>query len=414
MQIKLENIEANDALIQYGYDSNGAIKNVSGLYNMDLRINDDGFFGYGKLENGNLTYEDLAVPIKDAELDLQFLGKQIKINGNYLFFDKRGNFSVEYNDGKGVDVDFDLKDVFFNQVASYKILADTGIKIDDFMFDNVNVNLSVKDDFKAQVDFKSSNGFKKGAAAISNVNGQLIYADGGIKLNNLSLNVKLDKEGKTIERDITGQLEYENDNGKVSVKVRSPREEFLSSIDLSFLFGVKKGGLEFKLNSDIIDLRGKYNFEEKKLSLNQKNNFEMVFDMAENHLSVLKGYIDFSLEQYLVRTKFKTDDGYKIEIDSKLFNSDKKIKGSVKGYGDLKDKSYDFKMKADEINLKNVMGSVAGNAEGYVRGKGNNLNGEFLLDKFSVGIAEQNLNISDILGVITLEKEVYPLFFKGK
>ena len=49
MRIQLYNINADDTLVQYGYDSEGDISDVTGKMNLDLRINDDGFFGNGKL-----------------------------------------------------------------------------------------------------------------------------------------------------------------------------------------------------------------------------------------------------------------------------------------------------------------------------------------------------------------------------
>ena len=405
MRIILENIQAEDPLVQYGYDSKGDIKNVSGLFNMDLRINEKGFFGWGKLDNGSLKYEDLNAPIEDAQLDMKFLGEKIVIDGNYLFFNKKGKFSVEYNAGKGVDVNLALKNPLFNEIAEYKLVKDTGIKIDDFAFDDVNINLSVKNHFKAQIDFLSAKGFKKEVIDFSNIRGQIVYENGSVKINNVHADVKLDKEGRTIEREINGRLNYKADTGKVVVSVRSPKDEFLSKIDLSFLFSVKKNALNFKLDSDIIDLRGKYNFKSRKLSLNQKDNFEMVYDIEKNYIEKLKGYIDFTLEQYIVKTHFKTDNGYNIELESKLLNEKNEVKGIVEGFADIKTFDYDFKMRAKEVNLKDYSGSIAGSIEGYIRGKKDNFNGEFLLDKFSVGAAAQNLMVSNISGVVTLDKK---------
>lgn len=405
MRIVLENIQAEDSLVQYGYDSNGDLRDVSGLFNMDLRINEKGFFGWGKLENGNLKYVDLNALIKDAQLDLKFMGEKIAIDGDYLFFDKKGKFSVEYNAGKGVDVNIDLKNVFFNEISEYKLLRDTGIKIDNFLFDDVNINLSVKNNFKAQVNFLSTKGFKKEVIDFSDIKGQIVYENGTVKINNVHADVKLDKEGRTVEREINGRLHYKADTGKVVVNVSSPNEEFLSKINLSFLFSVKKDALNFKLDSDIIDLKGKYNFKSGKLLLNQKNNFSMIYDLQKNHIEQLKGYIDFTLEQYTVKTDFKSADGYKVELESKLLNEKNDVKGILEGFADIKNLDYNFKIKARDINLKDYSGSIAGSMEGYVKGNRNNIQGEFLLDRFSVGATAQNLLVSNISGVVTLEKE---------
>lgn len=415
MRIFLENINAEENLVQYGYDSEGQISDVSGIFNMDLRINEEGFFGYGKLEKGALRYADLNAPVTDASLNIDFSGKKIAIDGDYLVFGKKGKFLVEYNAGKGVDVDLKLKDVFFNELSAYSLLEKTNLQIDDFMFDSVDVNLSVKNHFKAQVDFKSSKGFKKEVVAFSNINGQLIYENGGIKVNNIHTDVKLDKEGRTVEREINGRLHYKNDIGKVVVNVRSPQDEFLSKIDLSFVFSVKKDILNFKLNSDIIDLTGKYDFNKKALSLNQKKNFNMVYNLKNNHIDLMDGYIDFKLDKYTVKNNFNTKDGYKIDIESKIFNKEDEIKGSLEGYADIKSAAYDFKIKAHDFNLKDYSGSISGGAEGYIKRENGILDGEFFLDNLSVEVTEQKLKVSNILGTVNIKKEKdFSAIFQGE
>ena len=405
MRIELSNINADDTLVQYGYDSNGDIKDVSGIMNLDLRINDDGFFGKGKLSNGKLIYKDLGVPVEDATLDLKFLGKKIIIDGDYLFFKKPGKFSVEYNDGKGVDVWLKLRNVLYEEVANYKILKNSGIKIDDFKIDEVDINLSVKNNFKAQIDIKSLEGFKKEFLALKNISGQLVYENGELKVNDIHTDVKFDKEGKTIERKITGNVWYKGDTGRVNLNAKSKEDGFLSNINLNFLFSTEKDKFKFKLNSDIMDIHGRYEYKKNMLFINQDKNFEFKYDVKDKKIVLLKGYLSSKLDNYLVRTDFKCKDGSLIETNLKMKDSENEIRGSVEGFIDINKLIYDFKIKAKDINLSDELGYVSGTAEGYIKGEKSNLQGEFFLDNFGVGITAQKIKVSDILGVVTINKK---------
>ena len=404
MRIQLSNINAEDTLVQYGYDSEGDISDVTGVMNLDLRINDDGFFGEGKLSQGRLIYKDLGVPVEDVTLDLQFLGKKIVIDGDYLFFKKKGKFYVEYNDGKGVDVGFKLKNILYSEAANYKILKDSGIQIEDFNIDEVDINLSVKNTFKAQVDFKSSKGFKKEVIALKDISGQLVYENGELKVNNIHTDVMLDREGKTIEREITGNLRYKGDTGRVNLNAKAKEEGFLSDVNLDFLFSAGKEKFKFKVDSDIMNFEGRYEYKKDMLFINQDKNFEFKYNIKDKKIDLLKGYLTSKLDKYSVKTDLKCTDGYHVTVNSKMKDENDEIRGSLEGYANIKEAAYDLKIKAKDINLSDESGYISGSVDGYIKGEGENLEGEFLLDGFGAGITAQKIEVSDILGVVNLKK----------
>ena len=404
MRIQLSNINADDTLVQYGYDSEGDISDVTGKMNLDLRINDDGFFGNGKLSDGKLIYKDLGVPVEDVSLDLKFLGKKILIDGDYLFFKKPGKFFVEYNDGEGVDVGFKLRNILYEEAANYKLLKDSGIKIENLNMDEVDITLSVKNGFKAQIDLKSSEGFKKEVLAVKDISGQLVYENGELKVNNIHSDVKFDREGKNIERKITGNIWYKGDTGRVNLNAKSKENGFLSDVNLKFLFSTEKEKFKFKLDSDILNLEGKYEYKNNLLFVNQDKNFELKYDVKNNEINLLKGYINSKLDNYTVRTDLKCRDKTFVEADLKMKDEKDEERGNIKGFIDIKKLVYDFKIKAKDINLADESGHLSGSAEGYIKGEKSNLEGEFLLNNFGVGISEQKIDVSDILGVVTLNK----------
>ncbi|WP_300394630.1 hypothetical protein [Fusobacterium sp.] len=413
MKIELSNINACDTLVQYGYDSKGELNNVTGVMNLDLRINDDGFFGQGKFTDGKISYNDLGVPIEDITLDLQFLGKQIVIDGNYLFFKKRGSFFVEYNDGKGVDVILKLKDILFSEAKNYKILQDSGVNLEDFNIDDVNIHLSVRDNFKAQVDLKSANGFKQDVVSLKDISAQLIYEDGEIRVNNIHTSLAFDKDGEKKEREITGNVVYKGDTGRVKLNAKG-KEGFLSNVNLNFLFITGKDKFKFKLDSDILNMEGRYEYKKNMLFVNQNKNFELKYNIKDKKLEQLRGYLDVNLDDYLIRTNLNAKNEYEINIDSTISDKkenkeedkkDENINGNLKGFVNLKNMTYDFKVKVKDINISEKFGNIFGSLEGYVKGENGRLDGEILLDNIGVELKEQKLRVADILGVVTLKKD---------
>lgn len=414
MKIELSNINACDTLVQYGYDSKGELNNVTGVMNLDLRINDDGFFGEGKLTNGKISYNDLEVPIEDITLDLKFLGKKIVIDGNYLFFKKKGSFFVEYNDGKGVDVIFKLKDILFSEARNYKILKDSGIEIENFNIDDVNIHLSVKNNFKAQVDLKSINGFKQDVISLKDISAQLIYEDGEIRVNNIHTNLAFDKDGKKKEREITGGLIYKGNTGRVHLNAKG-KEGFLSNVNLNFLFITEKDKFKFKLDSDILNMEGRYEYKKDKLFINQNKNFELKYDIKDRKIELLRGYLDINLDDYLIRTNLKAENEYEINIDSTINDKNENINGNLKGFVNLKNMIYDFKINMKDINLSGNIGNIFGSLEGYVKGENGNIDGEILLDNIGIELKEQKIKVANILGVVTLKKDKeFSVIYQGE
>ena len=105
-----------------------------------------------------------------------------------------------------------------------------------------------------------------------------------------------------------------------------------------------------------------------------------------------------------MRTNLKCRDKTFVEADLKMKDEKDEERGNIKGFIDIKKLVYDFKIKAKDINLADESGHLSGSAEGYIKGEKSNLEGEFLLNNFGVGISEQKIDVSDILGVVTLNK----------
>ena len=138
-----------------------------------------------------------------------------------------------------------------------------------------------------------------------------------LKVNGKKL-YELAREGKTIERKITGNIWYKGDIGRVNLNAKSKENGFLSDVNLKFLFSTEKEKFKFKLDSDILNLEGKYEYKNNLLFVNQDKNFELKYDVKNNEINLLKGYINSKLDNYTVRTDLKCRDKTFAEADLKM------------------------------------------------------------------------------------------------
>lgn len=425
MQIKATNIKANNKLVQYGYDSEGDISDAKGIVNLDLRINDDGFFGEGELLDGEVLYNDLGVPVKDINLDLKFLGEKITIDGDYVFLGNKGKFNVDYQSEKGVNVNFDFKNIPYKDLANYKYLKQGNLEFDDLVFDDVNILLSMEKDFKVTIDFESNKGFTKDKLNLSQMSGEFIYENGEIKVQDFYADLKVADQGDLIERQLFGDLFYKDDKGKINVRLKSKEEEFLSDIDLSLFLKIKKDEFHFKLDSSILDLKGKYNIKKSRIYINQKNNFELEYNLKDKKLEVLKGYIESKLDDYKVKTEIKYENNNRIDIDSSIKSGIKSIEkknkivekviGKISGNIYMDSLAYRFNVDVKDIDVSYKDMQCSGNINGYLKGEKNSLKGEFSVDNISFAMEKNKLKVDNILGNIYLEKmDDLSLVFQGE
>lgn len=393
LYITANNIKMNDYLFQYGYDSEGEINNIDGTASINLRINEDGFFGKGKLLKGKARYNDLNADIKDVDLNLDFLGEKIIILGSYKVDENDGNFNLKYESGKGVDIKFGFKNITYEMARKYKYLDELGLDLSNLLFDYTDINLNYKDKLKVNIDFLSAQGTEKNNFIFKDIKGNFIYENKEMKLENLYSKVFF-KE-KRLEKEIITNLKYKDREGQVKFNIIGNKDELLSNIKLGFYFQLLDYGFRFKLDSNIIDLSAQYNYDDKNIYFNQKENFSAKYNFENSELTDVSGKLKANFGNNNIDIKIKDNTKTNIDFIASITEEDKK---SGKIYGNLDLKNLDYVVEADlkNLNIKEYSKEITGNIKGKVIGRRANIYGDLMLEDLSL---KDNLRDTTVEGV---------------
>lgn len=409
-----KNIKMNENIFQYAYDSNEEITNVDGNLDIDFRINDSGYFGSGKITNGKANYKQLYLPISNINLDLKFLGEKIDIEGNYLLGEKDdGLFNLEYSKKNGTNIDFKFKDLSYESAASYRHLNDLKLKLDGTNFDKVNINLKYKEKLKVDIFFDSKNGIKKDKFSVDNIYGNFIYENKELKLKDINSKVTLNTPKKKMTRNIVTNFSYKDKLGKVIFKLKNQGTMF-PDIKVGLNFKVAKDKNIFSINSNIFNLNGEYEYKNKILSLNQKNNFKFKYSIETKKLLNFQGFLTGKLEDKELILDMKKINDEVINLKGKI-KFKKEEKGEIRGDIDIKNFLYNLEFSVNNLELKLKDNLFSSSFTGKIKGDRNTYLGNIKLKDFNYRDNTNNLNIQGIFGEVKLEKkDKLEIFFDGQ
>lgn len=324
MDIILENIKVTSELVQYGYDDPD-ISQVTGIFNMNLKIATSGLFGNATLSNGDVKYLGLSENVKDINGDIKFKGDSIDVDFDYFLGTNPGQFKVRYSEKDGVNVDLTLKDLPFKVAEKYKLLGDLNLPLENVDFDNINVNLFYKSDlgFKATVKYDAKP-FKLYGIKFNNLNGKLIYKDGILNLDGNDISLFVESLG--LEKKLNYQV----------------------SLDL------EKKDLLFNVKSNYVSLNGIYEKENKKIKLYQNSKMALEYDLKKNNLDQINLKIENILEDYKLNIKGKEKNK---EISIKkltLKNSKNEELLFIKGNINRENLKYNFYINTNKLTEKEL------------------------------------------------------------
>uniref|UniRef100_UPI002629039A hypothetical protein n=1 Tax=uncultured Cetobacterium sp. TaxID=527638 RepID=UPI002629039A len=324
MDIILENIKVTPELVQYGYDDPD-ISQVTGIFNMDLKIATSGLFGNATLSNGDVKYLGLSEDVKSINGDIKFKGDSIDVDFDYFLGTNPGQFKVRYNEQDGVNVDLTLKDLPFKVAEKYKLLGDLNLPLGNVDFDNIGVNLFYKSDlgFKATVKYDAKP-FKLYGIKFNNLNGKLVYKDGKLSLDGNDINLFVESLG--LEKKLNYQV----------------------SLDL------EKKDLLFDVKSNYFNLNGVYEKENKKIKLYQNSKIALEYDLKKNNLDQVNLKIENLLEDYKLNIRGKEKNK---EISIKkltLKNSKNEELLFIKGKINRENLKYNFYINTNKLTEKEL------------------------------------------------------------
>ncbi|WP_027127927.1 translocation/assembly module TamB domain-containing protein [Fusobacterium perfoetens] len=402
--LDLKNIDFNEKLFQYAYDSNGAIKDVYGLANLKLKISDEGFLGEATLENGGLKYEDLDMPVTNVKLDIKFLGEQILIDGDYLVGNYPGKFSLDYNNENGVKVGFFLKDILYKDVEKYKYLKSLNLGFENLKLDKADIILSYKDKFRADIDFESKNGDNLDILYFEDVSGRFTYVDDTFYLENLKTSLSIND--KFTSRKVVGNLKLKDGKGETKLKVLGDKRHLLSNFDLDFNFEIAENNFLFDIKSKILNLNGDYDFEKKEIILKEEDDFYLKYNLKEKILEESKGDITAYFNGYTIKSNLKLDrDKNELGIASNITRDNKKTDGKIDVKINLDTFNYITEFDLNNIRLVDKSGTLAGSFKGKIENKNDTLEGQIFIEKGLVVDNQNGIRIRKIYGITNINNK---------
>lgn len=397
--VRVKNINFNDQLFQYAYDSKSTIKDVKGLVNLDLTINDKGFFGKGTLENGSAKYQDLDMPITSVNLDVDFLGEKIVIDGDYFLDNYPGKFKLNYSKKDGVKVGFFLKDVFYRDAEKYKYLKNLNLNFSQMKLEKADIILSYKDKFKAEIDFSSKNGDKFSNISFKDINGKFIYEDDTFYLKDVYSKIFIKTE--SVEREILSNLSFKDGKGQTEIEVLGDKKNIFSGFKINFDFEMAKEKFLFELKSRILNLSGNYNYKEKNIELNQEKGFYLKYNLDKKIVEETKDDMYITINGYNIKTnlEFKNE---LLFVKTLLEQNKKKTKGFLDAEINLNNFDYWIKFDFENIKLSDEKGTLAGNYKGKIENVNKNLIGQCFVEKGTIYDKKNNIALRRIYGIVNL------------
>lgn len=401
-----KNVNMDETILQYAYDSEREIKNVEGKLNIDFRMNDDGFFGSGKVENGKAKYEKISLPISNIELDLKFLGEKIRIDGDYLVGDENeGKFTLNYDQNNGTEVNFDFENVTYEKLLSHKELSKFKFNIKNTLFENININLRYKDKLRTKVFFKSKKGVEKEKYILEDIYGNFVYENEEMRFENVYSTLKVNGFKNLTEKKVLANLTYKEEKGKLKIEFKDS-ENIFPDLYLGVNFRLNDDEIEFSSDSKLIKIIGKYKYDSRLITLNQEDNFKLKYDLKNNQLIDLKGFLNSEIENKKIKINILNKDNQKIGLEcsvKEIENNKEKLKGKITGNIDIEKYLYDFKFEVNDLDLKIKNNLFFFDFNGIIKGEETNYLGEFNIENIDFENLSKEISLKGIYGNFKFE-----------
>lgn len=400
--INVKDIKFNDKLFQYAYDSKSMIKDVKGNVDLNLKISKEGFFGSGTLRDGEAKYKDLDMPITNVNLDVNFLGSNIDIFGNYKIENYPGKFRLDYSKENGVKVGFYLKDILYSDAEKYKYLKTLKLGFQEMKLDKADIVLSYKDKFKAEIDFSSINGDRLGDFYFKDIFGKFIYEDDSFYLKDVYS--KIFVKNKATEREVIGNLKLKDGKGETELKVLGNEKNLFSDFNINFDFELLKDKFLFDIKSRILNINGDYSYDTRELILKQGESFYAKYNFAKKYLEKIEGTILSYINGYEFKTVLEPKERV-LFAKSTIGKNKKKSEGEIKAelYLDTFDYWIDFDLK--NIKLADEKGTLAGSYKGKIESLAKTLQGQCFIEKGTIYDKKNNIASRRIYGVVDINNK---------
>lgn len=446
MQIKVQNLNLDDNIGQYMYDSE-KMKYLAGEIETDFIISSNGMYGDVQLKNAKLKYEDFDEEIKDVNAKILFDKNDIDIFLAFNLFDEKNEIVGTYkNEEFNMGINYKNLDKF--KLLKVKQIREANINLDEVDIKNIDISLhsSKKEGFllKTKIDpnlskingiiFKDivlnfRNKDKKNFIEDSYILLNLYGVDEKIKFNmeqdgiysKFNVNAKADEENSIIP-DIDAKINLKNEKEKLMLEAKTnilnfkldydKKNEKTKIYDKDFLINYDNGKKEIldakgKLPFHIYDIDGKLDFLLEKDIFNIKN---ITLEKGKNKILSANG--KYFLKTRDIDLNYEAKD-FKI---SRNFNG-KKVNLELDSKGNLTKKANNYfgNGRIDNLSLEYIgkISKIRGDYE-IKNSSSNNLEGEFYgeigelgYDKYFIRGLKTELGYKDnILNIFNIENRM--------
>ena len=405
MTIKLSNIAVKSELVQYGYDG----KEVSydgGELNMDLTIASSGMLGWIKFQDVDVRYIDLDDPIKAVTGGVDFTKEGIFLNATGKVFEKPEKFTLAYKDNE-LNIDFNLKDIQKENLEKLSYLKGIELPFEKINIDSVKFNLNLKEELKVTIDAFIKK-LEMPGLRLENTDVNFLYDKLGIHLPKISTTLNRLDENKrvTIAEKIDGTVNFWEGKGDLTLDIKNVNhQKYIPDFKGKLNFEILEKEINFNLDSNIIDLEGRYLLEAKKVQLDKKNEYFLEYDLNKNILSTGEGKIKFSLfTNNFIIDYFVNNNQLNLKSFSLIGDSGKELE--LSGDIDLSNINYNLKLDSKNLYFKEFLGEeegeLRGTFTGYIQGEKDKVKGE--LDITSIS-GKYFGKIDDLRGKLVFSKD---------
>ncbi len=404
--LNMKNINFNDNLLQYGYDSKNQIVDVEGKVDLELSFIAGDYEGYATLSNGKARYLDLDEDINDVNLKVDFLEDEIKINGDYLVGKNNGEFKLDYSKIDGVNVGFLFENISYEDANKYKYLKNLNLNLKNTNLNTADIWLRYKDKFRADIYFTSKDGIQEEKFKLKDIKGKFSYSDKEIRLENTRATLDLSTEESTTEVDIDNNLTYKNGKGKYAIEILKDNREILENYKLDFYFERdEEDNFKLKLDSKLISVEGYYNKVDKTLDINQGENFKGKYNFSNKTIERFSGNLISKIKDYTINfdTEIDKTNHQKINLYGKI-STDKENKGKIDFNFDVDSFHYtsEFDIRNLEIEEKGI--SFTGDLSGKIK-RDSRLSGQINIKNNQIKNLDGNIQIQDMNGILKISSE---------
>lgn len=327
-QIVIKNGKVDSSMIKLAPNGKGLDK-ISANLDMDLKVTPTTMFGYINVKNGEAKYQEMEERIKNIEGVIEFKGLYLEGGLKYTLGGIPGDATIFYNKPKEyADIGFRIDKIKYETLETYDMLKKLSLPLQGFVVSDVKGKIHYDKPRGAvvSIDYKGKP-FEKYNMRLSNFNGKVYYENKIAKISGDKISLVVPSIGFKRTLTYSGEVNLNSD-------IRT----------------------EFNFKSNLLDLKGEYDPQAQLLRMYQKDGRLALFmDSRDKQIY----YLDLKGQNLLENYKFRVmgrENKKTTRFDYiSMYNTKSDEVLRLNGNFSLIDKKYNFKIKAKNLQINNLL-----------------------------------------------------------